>query len=65
MIEPMKKIILNVGLIFIGIKIRNIIKNYNKQASSVNQFFPTMLKTRVNNGSIYDWFTKDYRDKLY
>ena len=44
--------------------IRNIIKNYNKQASSVNQFFPTMLKTRVNNGSIYDWFTKDYRDKF-
>ena len=43
---------------------RNIIKNYNKQASSVNQFFPTMLKTRVNNGSIYDWFTEDYRDKF-
>ena len=32
--------------------------------SSVNQFFPTMLKTRVNNGSIYDWFTEDYRDKF-
>ena len=42
----------------------DIIKNYNKQASSVNQFFPTMLKTRVNNGSIYDWFTDDYREKF-
>ena len=43
---------------------QNIIKNYNKQASSVNQFFPTMLKTRVNNGSIYDWFTDEYREKF-
>ena len=42
----------------------DIIKNYNKQASSVNQFFPTMLKTRVNNGSIYDWFTDEYREKF-
>ena len=42
----------------------DIIKNYNKQASSVNQFFPTMLKTIVNNGSIYDWFTDDYREKF-
>ena len=42
----------------------DIMKNYNKQASSVNQFFPTMLKTRVNNGSIYDWFTDEYRDKF-
>ena len=42
----------------------DIIKNYNKQAASVNQFFPTMLKTRVNNGSIYDWFTDDYREKF-
>ena len=42
----------------------DIIKNYNKQASSVNQFFPTMLKTRVNNGSIYDWFTDEYIEKF-
>mgnify|MGYP001337206675 CR=1 FL=1 len=42
----------------------NVIKNYNKHASSVNQFFPTMLKTRVQNGSIYDWFTNDYKDKF-
>ena len=43
---------------------RNVIKNYNKHASSVNQFFPTMLKTRVQNGSIYDWFTDEYKDKF-
>ena len=42
----------------------NVIKNYNKHASSVNQFFPTMLKTRVNNGSIYDWFTDEYKYKF-
>jgi hypothetical protein len=42
----------------------NVIKNYNKHASGVNQFFPTMLKTRVQNGSIYDWFTDDYREKF-
>ena len=43
---------------------RNVIKNYNKHASGVNQFFPTMLKTRVQNGSIYDWFTDEYKDKF-
>jgi hypothetical protein len=43
---------------------KNVIKNYNKHASGVNQFFPTMLKTRVNNGSIYDWFTEEYKDKF-
>ena len=43
---------------------RNVIKNYNKHASSINQFFPTMLKTRVQNGSIYDWFTDEYKDKF-
>ena len=43
---------------------QNVIKNYNKFASGVNQFFPTMLKTRVNNGSIYDWFTEEYKDKF-
>ena len=35
---------------------QNLIKNYNKFASGVNQFFPTMLKTRVGNSSIYDWY---------
>jgi len=43
---------------------KNVIKNYNKHASSVNQFFPTMLKTRVQNGSIYDWFTDEYKHKF-
>ena len=43
---------------------KNVIKNYNKHASSINQFFPTMLKTRVQNGSIYDWFTDEYKDKF-
>ena len=42
----------------------NVIKNYNKHASGVNQFFPTMLKTRVQNGSIYDWFTDEYKHKF-
>jgi len=44
---------------------QNIIKNYNKFASGINQFFPTMLKTRVGNSSIYDWFTDDYKDKFH
>ncbi len=43
---------------------QDVIKNYNKHASGINQFFPTMLKTRVNNGSIYDWFTEEYKDKF-
>ena len=42
----------------------NVIRNYNKQASSVNQFFPTMLKTRVGKASIYDWFTDEYQDRF-
>ena len=40
-----------------------IIKNFNKDASGVNQFFPTMLKTKISIGasadnglSIYDHF---------
>ena len=40
-----------------------IIKNFNKDASVVNQFFPTMLKTKISSGktaegglSIYDYF---------
>jgi hypothetical protein len=43
----------------------NIIKNYNKFASGVNQFFPTMLKTVVGNSSIYEWFTDEYKDKFH
>ena len=44
---------------------KNVIKNYNKFASGVNQFFPTMLKTQVNGSSIYDWFTDEFKDKFH
>ena len=27
-----------------------VVKNFNKFASGVNQFFPTMLKTKISNG---------------
>ena len=49
-----------------------IIKNFNKDASVVNQFFPTMLKTKISTGksaenglSIYDHFSDpDMEDKF-
>ena len=49
-----------------------VIKNFNKFASGVNQFFPTMLKTKISMGvssdnatSIYDHFKEDdLRDKF-
>jgi hypothetical protein len=49
-----------------------IIKNFNKDASVVNQFFPTMLKTKISIGksaegglSIYDHFSDpDMEDKF-
>ena len=44
---------------------QNVIKNYNKFASGINQFFPTMLKTTVGKSSIYDWFTDGYKDKFH
>ena len=44
---------------------QNVIKNYNKFASGINQFFPTMLKTTVGKSSIYDWFTDEYKDKFH
>ena len=44
---------------------KNVIKNYNKFASGVNQFFPTMLKTTVGKSSIYDWFTDEFKDKFH
>ena len=44
----------------------NVVKNFNKFASGVNQFFPTMLKTKISSGvssegatSIYDHFKED------
>ena len=49
-----------------------IIKNFNKDASVVNQFFPTMLKTKISSGktadgglSIYDYFgSPDMEEKF-
>ena len=49
-----------------------VIRNFNKLASGVNQFFPTMLKTKISSGvssegatSIYDHFKEDdLRDKF-
>ena len=49
-----------------------IIKNFNKDASVVNQFFPTMLKTKISTGksadgglSIYDHFSEpDLEEKF-
>jgi hypothetical protein len=49
-----------------------IVKNFNKDASVVNQFFPTMLKTKISSGktaegglSIYDYFgDPDMEDKF-
>ncbi len=49
-----------------------IIKNFNKDASVVNQFFPTMLKTKISTGksadgglSIYDHFSdSDLEEKF-
>ena len=43
---------------------RNVIKNFNKFANGVNQFFPTMLKTRIGDmgdglNSIYDRIKED------
>jgi len=49
-----------------------IIQNFNKDASVINQFFPTMLKTKISSGkshdngtSIYDYFADpELRDKF-
>ena len=50
---------------------RNVIKNFNKFANGVNQFFPTMLKTRIGDvgdvglNSIYDRFKEDVNKDLF
>ena len=43
-----------------------VVRNFSKLASGVNQFFPTMLKTKISTGvssdnatSIYDMFKED------
>lgn len=33
-----------------------MIKNFSKTGSACSQFFPSMLKTRINGLSMYDWF---------
>jgi len=50
----------------------NVIKNFNKFANGVNQFFPTMLKTRIGDmgdvgmNSIYDRIKEDVnKDTFY
>jgi hypothetical protein len=49
---------------------RNIIKNFNKFANGVNQFFPTMLKTRIGGmgdglNSIYDRIKEDVNKPMF
>ena len=36
-----------------------LIKNFKKVGTSVIQFFPDMLKTRINGRSVYDWFSNE------
>ena len=47
----------------------NVIKNFNKFANGVNQFFPTMMKTKIGMGkesvSIYDRFADDRNLDLF
>ena len=49
----------------------NIIRNFNKFANGVNQFFPTMLKTRIGDmgdvgmNSIYDRIKEDVNKDLF
>ena len=38
---------------------KGFIKNFSKMANGVNQFFPALLKTRINGKSIYDYFTNE------
>ena len=49
-----------------------LIKNFNKDASVVNQFFPTMLKTKISTGksaegglSIYDHFSEPSMEEKF
>jgi hypothetical protein len=49
-----------------------IIQNFNKDASAINQFFPTMLKTKISIGktadgglSIYDHFSDPNLEELF
>jgi hypothetical protein len=49
-----------------------VIANFSKNGSAANQFFPTMLKTKIAGGesgdtsrSIYDFFTEELKDKFH
>ena len=49
-----------------------VIANFSKCGSAANQFFPTMLKTKIANGngtdsarSIYDYFTDKWKDSFH
>ena len=49
---------------------RNVIKNFNKFANGGNQFFPTMLKTRIGDmgdglNSIYDRIKEDVNKPMF
>ena len=35
------------------------IRNFTNVGSGVNQFFPHMLKTKINGKSMYDWFSNE------
>ena len=49
-----------------------IVSNFTKNATTCNQFFPTMLKTKISSGlssdsalSIYDHFTDSLKEKFH
>ena len=49
-----------------------IVSNFSKNATSANQFFPTMLKTKISTGlsadnakSIYDHFTDELKERFH
>lgn len=49
-----------------------VIANFSKSGSAANQFFPTMLKTKIASSgspdsarSIYDYFTEEWKDSFH
>jgi hypothetical protein len=53
-------------------EIIGVIANFSKNGSAANQFFPTMLKTKIASGtngetsrSIYDFFTDELKDTFH
>ncbi len=41
------------------IEYKGFIKNFSKMGNGVNQFFPSLLSSRINNKSIYDYLSRD------